>query len=1036
MLIVCICGPGLVYLKGQTGQLSIPRIDLMPSIPSPYNQRDWKQVAKQYDSLIYDVSKTGLYLPLISLGVSGINYPRQKTIKLHTYVGTNSPSGSEAINVLPSLVGASLVGIDKRNQFGQNWILMSQDFFNKTNGENIYLNNPGSTSGGDWWYDLMPNVFFYQLFDLYPNLGSETNLQFISVADRFLEAVKAMGGKDTPWNIPNMNYRAWKFKTMQPNAAGVKEPEAAGAYAWVLYHAWTKTQNKDYLKGAEWSIEFLNQWPNNPSYELQLPYGVYIAARMNAELGTTYNISKMLNWCFDRGALRGWGSIVGKWGGFDVSGLIGEANDGGNDYAFQLNGVQQAAALVPMVRYDKRYAKAIGKWVLNLSNATRLFYPGFLPNHLQDASSWTAVHDPKQVMGYEALREKNQGLSPFSTGDAVKGGWASTNLALYGTSSIGYLGSILEKTEVDQILQLDLLKTDFFKGPAYPTYLYYNPHNSDKTVSFNVGLNPVNLYEALTEKFIGENVSGSTAINIPANQAVMIVATPVGGTITYDRHTMLVNQIVADYRQSAQPFTKPVRIKSLAAAQQIVQSGDSIFIYGTADDPDQGAIEYKWSSSGGTISDTGKTVKWYAPSSTGPVSIQLIVKDVQFNSDTATLELSVVSKVNSAPSISLIQKSAEYISTSETVTFTALASDPNNDTLTYTWTADGGTFNNNSGRTVNWIAPAIEGIFNITVQVKDNGNLSAQAGTKILVRNFNSQEGKLLAYYPFTGNTQDISGNLLHGQGIGTVLVPDKNNKPNSAYYFNGGTQHIKVANSPILNSISGITVSCWVNASSLPEKETFLLSHGSWQNRWKLSFTPEKFLRWTVNTMNGIGDLDAADDFRTDSFYHVIAAYDGSLMTIYINGILNAYKPLTGNIRTTSLPLLMGQMLEDNAEYNFKGILDEVRLFDYALSPAAAASLFLQVSTPLKDRDKQTPVSLKLAPNPATDFLMVQSPYPADSESQLIVMNVNGQIMFEKKMRNIRDKLVVDISQLVSGVYILTMRADHVLAVARFVKI
>ena len=36
-------------------------------------------------------------------------------------------------------------------------------------------------------------------------------------------------------------------------------------------------------------------------YELQLPYGVYIAARMNAELGTDYDIEKMLNWCFDPG---------------------------------------------------------------------------------------------------------------------------------------------------------------------------------------------------------------------------------------------------------------------------------------------------------------------------------------------------------------------------------------------------------------------------------------------------------------------------------------------------------------------------------------------------------------------------------------------------------------------------------------------------------------------------------------------------------------------------------------------------------------
>jgi hypothetical protein len=86
--------------------------------------------------------------------------------------------------------------------------------------------------------------------------------------------------------------------------------------------------------------------------------------------------------------------------------------------------------------------------------------------------------------------------------------------------------------------------------------------------------------------------------------------------------------------------------------------------------------------------------------------------------------------------------------------------------------------------------------------------------------------------------------------------------KPESACYFNGGAQHVTVNSDPLLNFQDGITVSCWFNAARLPDKETFLLSHGSWQNRWKLSLTPEKNLRWTVNTINGIADLDAPKAF------------------------------------------------------------------------------------------------------------------------------------------------------------------------------
>ena len=1025
--------PSIVF--GQSAQIAVPRIERMPNLPAPYNLRNWKQVARQYDSFVYDATKTGQYLPLISIGNAGVNYPQNKTIRLNTYVGTNSSNGSEAINVMPSLVGASLVGINKGNQFGQNWLLMSQDFFNKANGENLYLNNAGASSGGDWWYDLMPNVFFYQLYDLYPNLGGEATPQYNLIADRFLESVKAMGGTDAPWTVPNMNYRAWKFKTMQGNAAGVKEPEASGAYAWLLYNAYKKTGNKDYLKGAEWAIEFLNSQTANPSYELQLPYGTYIAAKMNAELGTTYDIQKLVNWSFDRGALRGWGTIVGTWGGFDVSGLVGEANDGGNDYAFQLNGVQQAAALVPMVRYDKRFARAIGKWVLNLANATRLYYPNFLPNNQQDASAWSNVNDPNRVIGYEALREKLNGLSPVSTGDALGGGWAGTNLALYGTSSIGYLGSIIESTNVEKILKLDLLKTDFYHSTAYPTYLLYNPYTTTQTVQFDAGATSVDMYDALSETFIARNVSGLTPLSITADKAVIVTLTPVNGAITYNRNKLLVNNVVVDYRQSANTYTKSVRIKALAATKKTIEINDSTLVFGTAVDPDGGIISYQWSINRGTITGTGQTVTYHAPNTEGGATVQLIVTDTKGNKDTATLDLTVVTKINVAPSISTIQKSVAYTTTNGTVQLTCLATDPNGDPLTYIWTATGGTFNTQT-RTTTWTAPNTEGVYTITAKATDNGNLSAQATTTVLVKNFTATTGTLIAYYPFTGNYNDISGNQLHGVPSGTVIVPDRRGVPDAACYFNGGAQNVEVPNNPKLNFQDAITLSCWFNAARLPDKETFLLSHGSWQNRFKVSFTPDKYMRWTVNTLTTIADLDTPTPFVIDSFYHIIVTYDGALMAIYVNGNLMAYKTLTGKIRTTNLSFLIGQMLATDATYNFKGVIDEVKIFDYALIPTAAATLYQQSVTALHDVNGFAETII-VSPNPVSDRLTVQLPFVLNEKAQLQIRDLNGRLVLEKAVVIAPNEATeMAISSLVAGIYILTVQTEKTIAAARFVKI
>jgi len=43
--------------------------------------------------------------------------------------------------------GAKLVGIDKSNQAGTNWVLMAQEWFNGKNGENVYLNSPHPRPG-------------------------------------------------------------------------------------------------------------------------------------------------------------------------------------------------------------------------------------------------------------------------------------------------------------------------------------------------------------------------------------------------------------------------------------------------------------------------------------------------------------------------------------------------------------------------------------------------------------------------------------------------------------------------------------------------------------------------------------------------------------------------------------------------------------------------------------------------------------------------------------------------------------------------
>ncbi|MFX1282973.1 MAG: hypothetical protein ACFFB5_04925 [Promethearchaeota archaeon] len=532
-----------------SGALTIPgqikRVNLMPNLPEPFHMRDWNQVARDYDALVFNFSKTGEYLPLISWDTSHTNFDRD-TFSMPSHVGRSM--ADEAINCMAAVLSATLVGIDKSNQSGYNWVEMCENWYNLDTEQYIYLNRRYDWAGKTFWYELFPNLLFYQLAYFYPETGDFHN-EVRTVADRWYDACVGMGGSVDPWKVPNFRYTAFDFDTMEPVYNGEhREPDAAAAIAWLEYIAYLKYGDPKYLVAAEWCVHFLDGISFNPLYEILLPYGAHIIARMNAELGRAYDISKIINWCFGPADSRpGWGVIAQNWGGYDVHGLHGSITDN-YGYAFAMGTFENVGALVPVVRYDDRYARAIGKYVLNAANAARLFYGNGLDADHQDCEDWIEAYDTNYCIAYEGLRRTWDDKSPFATGDAIRLGWGPTNLGLYGSSHVGIFGGIITPTNDEKILQLDCLVTDYYHNEAYPTYLYYNPYDVYKTVEINVGSEAMNLYDTVTESFLVTNVSNLASFHLPADSAAVVVVAPTDGILSYNGTRTLINNVTVDYK--------------------------------------------------------------------------------------------------------------------------------------------------------------------------------------------------------------------------------------------------------------------------------------------------------------------------------------------------------------------------------------------------------------------------------------------------------------------------------------------------------
>ena len=113
---------------------------------------------------------------------------------------------------------------------------------------------------------------------------------------------------------------------------------------------------------------------------------------------------------------------------------------------------------------------------------------------------------------------------------------------------MGIFGGIIKKTNIEGILRLDCLATDFYRSPAYPTYLYYNPFPKEQKVIIELGAETKDIYESIGNKFIRTGVTGKTFIDLAPKSAAVIIICPANGKIRYNGKKTMVNDRVIDYQ--------------------------------------------------------------------------------------------------------------------------------------------------------------------------------------------------------------------------------------------------------------------------------------------------------------------------------------------------------------------------------------------------------------------------------------------------------------------------------------------------------
>ena len=199
--------------------------------------------------------------------------------------------------------------------------------------------------------------------------------------------------------------------------------------------------------------------------------------------------------------------------------------------------------------------------------------------------------------------------------------------------------------------------------------------------------------------------------------------------------------------------------------------------------------------------------------------------------------------------------------------------------------------------------------------------------------------GGLVAFYPFSGNANDQSGLGNNPVANTASLTYDRFSRTNAAYVF-GGAQDIQYASQTQLETLTNLTVTCWIKTTSAPGSFVGLIS--------KANTIPVLWTGFEVGQSGNNVEVQINHNSFTgsvtinDGNWHAVSVVfdnDAGQVQLFVDGQLDSQFSNPVNSVNVTDPLYLGVDRQVGSFY--VGSLDQVRVYDRAISTNKAAQLY-----------------------------------------------------------------------------------------------
>lgn len=205
----------------------------------------------------------------------------------------------------------------------------------------------------------------------------------------------------------------------------------------------------------------------------------------------------------------------------------------------------------------------------------------------------------------------------------------------------------------------------------------------------------------------------------------------------------------------------------------------------------------------------------------------------------------------------------------------------------------------------------------------------------------------LVAWWPLDGSYTDAAGGY-DAQPVGNPQFVTGHSGQSVSL---DGSSGLDVQNSAGLHLAQGGTVSAWVKSGGMPSAWACVVAKGI--DAWRLiRNNTSGALSFHFNSGSTQYQANGTASVMDNEWHHVAGVYDGASVRLYIDGKLDAWAGAPNPVNSTADPVYIGSRVGRLADRSWTGRIDEVRLYDVALSEAglfflAEAAPVVQIETP-----------------------------------------------------------------------------------------